>query len=135
MKKAFIAILIAVVCVALLFGGVHIWLSNLRILLECNVILANDAITISEVAVNENNVYITGELNVLEHDYLDAYIIGNTEAKKSKNTIYIRVLGGYGTGEENKRFTIDERYEGEEITRIILKGRGMEKRVIWEKPD
>lgn len=138
MKKRLI-IIISIVMVLLVsgivfFNCVKIDYDNLiRIPVKGNVILDRNDLTITEFNVNGNSVFIQGELNLTEHSYLQTYIIQTVDVEKKKDVLYITVCGGYGVGEDEKKFTIDEQFDGEEIKKIVLKGRRFRSDVIWKK--
>ena len=122
MKKE---IAIVIVTVVLLFGGclfIKNFLDNMRTPLKQDVILDYKTINVSNISVNDNQVVIIGELNILEKKYLEMYIISKVDLEKKKDTIYVNIYGGYGSDEEQKKFTIDEQFDGEEIKKVILKG-------------
>lgn len=135
MKRKWLAIIGIVI---LLFGGslaiTRIDFDNLiRTPVKGNVIFDCKDLNITDINAMDARVSVTGELNDKEYDYLKVYIIGNTEAEKKKDKLYITVTGGYGTGEELKKFCVEEQFDGEEINKIILKGKGFSSKVIWSR--
>ena len=135
MKRKWIAIIGIGI---LLFGGswafTRIDFDNLiRMPVKGNVIFNYEDLNITDINVMDSRVSVTGELNDKEYDYLKAYIIGNTEAEKKKDKLYITVTGGYGTGEELKKFCAEEQFDGEEINKIILKEKGFSSKIIWSR--
>lgn len=135
MKKKYIIISIVTGFIILgMFFLTKIDFDNLiRMPVMRNVIFYNNDINIKLININGNYVYIKGELNTEENNYLEVYTIENVDVQKVKDKLYITVTGGYGTGEEYKKFSIDEQFDGEEINKVILKGKRMSSKVIWEK--
>lgn len=133
-KLIIISVVIAlIVSGVVFFNCVKIDYDNLiRMPVKRNVILDYNDLVIKELNVNSNNVIIKGELNAADLS-LEVYTISTVDVEKKKDVLYITVCGGYGVGEDEKKFTIDEQFDGEEIKKIVLKGRRFRSDVIWKK--
>lgn len=103
-----------------------------RMPVKGNVIMNCTTINVVNVNVNDNYVDIEAELDS-QNESMKAYIITNVEVKKKKEILYIRVYGGYGVGEEFKKFTVNQQFDGEEIKKIVLEGKRGNSEVIWSK--
>lgn len=134
MKKKYIfTSIIAIFIVAGGFFCVEVGFNDLiRMPVKRNVILDYKTINITNINIDNNYVYIEGELNIIDNEYLDVYTIEKVDFKKKKNVLYFMITGGYGVGKENQKFVIDKQFDGEEIKKIVCKGRKMSSKVIWE---
>ena len=139
MIKRTILLTITITVILLIFLGILCFIKAddnlIRIPVKRNVILDYNDIVFTDINVNNNYVSINGVLNTQEDQSLEQYTIENVETKKEKETLYITITGGYGTGEEFQKFVIDEHFDGEEIKKIILKGRRLSSKVVWEKEE
>lgn len=130
-------ILLIIIVILLIFLGILCFIKAddlIRMPVKRNMIMNPESIIITNIVINNNSVNIEGKLD-LNNEALKVYTIEKVETKKVRHTLYITIIGGYGTGEEFQKFVIDEHFDGEEIKKIILKGRRLSSKVVWEKEE